>query len=112
MTASADLFRRVAADLTLVSNSAYPQSIERAVNLLATTLPGGSKVLIFGNGGSAADAEHIAAELVGRFAVERAPFPAIALSTNHALLTAWSNDISYEDVFAREIEALGLPGDV
>jgi D-sedoheptulose 7-phosphate isomerase len=72
----------------------------------------GHKLLVFGNGGSSADAQHLAAEFVGRFAVERRPLPAIALTTNQALLTAWSNDQSFDDVFARQVEALGAAGDV
>jgi D-sedoheptulose 7-phosphate isomerase len=80
--------------------------------LLMKALADGHRVFVFGNGGSAADAQHIAAELVGRFAHERAPLPVIALSTNTALLTAWSNDKGYEDAFARELRALGQPGDV
>jgi len=67
---------------------------------------------VFGNGGSSADAQHFTAELVGRFAAERRALPAIALTTNQAVLTAWSNDHSFDDVFARQIEALGSRGDV
>jgi len=67
---------------------------------------------VFGNGGSSADAQHLTAEFVGHFAVERRPLPAIALTTNQAILTAWSNDRSFADVFARQVEALGKPGDV
>jgi len=67
---------------------------------------------VFGNGGSSADAQHLSAELVGRFLAERRALPAIALTTNQAILTAWSNDYSFEDVFARQIDALGAAGDV
>src|SRR6185503_12824710 len=66
----------------------------------------------FGNGGSSADAQHFSAELVGRFVAERRALPAIALTTNQAVLTAWSNDHSFDDVFARQIEALGSRGDL
>ncbi len=69
-------------------------------------------LLIAGNGGSAADAQHFAAELVGRFNVNRRPFAAIALTTDTSFLTAWSNDMSYDDIFARQVEALGKKGDV
>jgi D-sedoheptulose 7-phosphate isomerase len=110
--APADLFRRIAADLAVVAEGPYPAAVEAAVDLLSRTFAQGGKVLLFGNGGSASDAQHIAAELVGRFAVHRRPLAAIALGTNHALVTAWSNDTSYDDVFARELEALGQPGDV
>jgi D-sedoheptulose 7-phosphate isomerase len=72
----------------------------------------GGKVLIFGNGGSAADAQHIAAELVGRFCCDRAPLAAIALTTDTSAITAISNDYGFEQVFARQIRALGRAGDV
>ncbi len=72
----------------------------------------GRKVLLFGNGGSAADAEHIAGELAGKFALYREPLPAIALTTNTASLTAIANDFSYEDVFARQVRGLVAKGDV
>jgi D-sedoheptulose 7-phosphate isomerase len=79
---------------------------------LIRALGSGKKVLLFGNGGSAADAQHLAAELVGRFDRERRSLPAIALTTDTSVLTAISNDYSYESVFARQLEALGMPGDV
>jgi phosphoheptose isomerase len=72
----------------------------------------GGKVLLFGNGGSAADAQHMAAEFVGRFLLERRGLPAIALTTDSSALTAIANDFGFEQVFARQIEALGKPGDV
>lgn len=80
----------------------------------ATALAGGGKLLIFGNGGSAADAQHMAAELVVRLSsdFERAAIPALALTTDSSLLTACSNDYGYERVFARQIEAFGRPGDL
>jgi D-sedoheptulose 7-phosphate isomerase len=106
------LFRTVAANMISVADSEYPQSVERAASVLVDALEGGGKLLVFGNGGSSADAQHFAAELVGRFVRERAALPAVALATNQALLTAWSNDYSYDDVFAREIDALGVAGDV
>ncbi len=72
----------------------------------------GNKVLLFGNGGSAADAQHIAAEFVGRFRRERRPLPALALTTDTSILTSVANDYGYEHVFERQILALGSPGDV
>jgi D-sedoheptulose 7-phosphate isomerase len=75
-------------------------------------LGAGGKVLLFGNGGSAADSQHIAAELVGRFARERRSLPAMALTVNTSNLTAIANDYSYEQVFARQVEGLGRAGDV
>lgn len=86
--------------------------IERIAVAIAQALKGGKKVLIFGNGGSAADAQHIAAELVGRYACERKALPAIALSTDTSVLTAIANDSSFGEVFARQVSALGNPGDV
>ena len=71
-----------------------------------------NKVLVFGNGGSAADAQHLVAELVGRFAFDRPSLPAIALTVDTSCLTAIANDYSFNNVFARQIEGLGLPGDV
>lgn len=79
---------------------------------LVSALERGGKVLLFGNGGSAADAQHIAAELVGRFAFDRPALPALALSVNTSCLTAIGNDYGFDLVFARQIEALGRPGDV
>lgn len=76
------------------------------------TLASGNKVLLCGNGGSASDAEHIAAELVGRFRRDRGPLPAIALTCNGADLTAIANDFGFDQVFSRQIEALGQPGDL
>ena len=79
---------------------------------MAASLRAGGKVLAFGNGGSAADAQHLAAELVGRFRRERAAWPALALSTDTSVLTAVGNDLGYESVFRRQVEAHGRPGDV
>lgn len=108
----ADLFREVAATMAAAAESSLPADIERAVDMIDGAFVGGRKLLVFGNGGSSADAQHLVAELVGRFAAVRAPLPAIALTTNQALLTAWSNDHQFDDVFARQVEALGRPGDV
>ena len=108
----ADILRQVAGNMTAVADSGYPQSIGRAVDVICEAFTSGRKLLIFGNGGSSADAQHFSAEFVGRFSVERRALPAIALTTNQALLTAWSNDYSFDDVFARQIEALGSRGDV
>jgi len=107
-----DLFRQVASNMTAVANSQYPESVGRAIDLIYATFVSGGKLLVFGNGGSSADAQHFTAELVGRFVDTRRALPAIALTTNQAILTAWSNDYSFDDVFARQIDAIGLPGDV
>ncbi len=112
MSAFPDLLTQVSDHLRALASTSYPESVARATALLSAAIVAGNKVLVFGNGGSAADAQHIAAELVGRFAGPRPPIAAIALATNQSYLTAWSNDVTYDDVFAREIEALGRPGDV
>jgi len=108
----ADLFRQVASNMARVADSSYVAAVDRATGLLSESFAEGRKLLVFGNGGSSADAQHLTAELVGRFAFDRKPLPAIALTTNQAILTAWSNDQSFADVFARQIDALGAPGDV
>ena len=87
-------------------------SITRAGELAADCLQGGGKLLLFGNGGSAADAQHIAAEFVCRFSRDRDPLPAIALTTDTSALTAIANDYGFERVFARQVEALCQPQDV
>lgn len=86
--------------------------IAAAAAVVRDALAAGGKVLLCGNGGSAADAQHIAAELVGRFVAERRPLPAIALTTDTSALTAIGNDYGFDAVFARQVEALGRPGDV
>ena len=86
--------------------------IARVGRACVTALRKGHRILLFGNGGSAADAQHIAAELVGRFRRERPGQPALALTTNASTLTAIGNDYSFEDVFARQVEAFGNKGDV
>lgn len=106
------LLRETAENLRTISDSAYPEAVERALDLLETAFRAGRTLLAFGNGGSSADAQHICAELMGRFLLDRRPLPAIALTTNQALLTAWSNDCRFDDIFARQIEGLGRPGDV
>ena len=87
-------------------------ALEVAANICIDSLKQGGKILIFGNGGSAADAQHIAAELVGRYKLERKGLSAIALSTDTSSLTAIANDYGYEHVFDRQIEALANPEDV
>jgi len=103
----------------LVENRAVIQELEEQAALLeviakriADTFEAGGKLLLCGNGGSAADAQHVAGELVGRFRLERSAWPAIALSTNSSIVTALANDYGYESVFARQVEALARPGDL
>ncbi|HYO28963.1 MAG TPA: SIS domain-containing protein [Thermomicrobiales bacterium] len=85
--------------------------LARAADLIASTLHRGGKVLTAGNGGSAAEAQHLAAELVGRFKRERAALPALSLTADTSVLTAIANDFGYDQVFARQVEAWGNPGD-
>jgi D-sedoheptulose 7-phosphate isomerase len=93
-------------------NPRYCLAIEQVNNLLVSRFQAGHKLLICGNGGSAADAQHIAAEFVGRFQMDRKGLPAIALGTNPATLTAWSNDHEFETIFARQVECFGQPEDI
>ena len=88
-----------------------PTAIDRAASLLIDCIVQGGKILICGNGGSAADAQHFASELLNRFELERRGLPAIALTTDSSTLTSIANDYRYEDIFARQIRALGRPGD-
>jgi len=86
--------------------------LNEAASACLRALKRGAKLVFFGNGGSAADAQHLAAELTGRYLLERRPLPAIALTTNTSCLTAIGNDYSYDQVFARQIEALGNKADI
>lgn len=88
------------------------QTIVAVAECVIQALKNGNKVLLFGNGGSAADAQHIAAELSGKYMRERAPLPAIALTTNTSSLTAIANDYGYDSVFARQLRSLVIKGDV
>lgn len=93
-------------------DQALQAGLRSAVDVLTTAFRNGKKVLSAGNGGSAADSQHFAAELVGRYKRERRGLPALSLTTDTSVLTAWSNDYAFETVFARQVEALGAPGDV
>jgi D-sedoheptulose 7-phosphate isomerase len=90
----------------------HGKTIVAAAETIARAIGSGQKVLTFGNGGSAGDAEHLAAELVGRFEIERPGLRAIALTADSSVVTAIANDYGYETVFARQVEALGIAGDV
>lgn len=81
------------------------------IDLIAQVFLGGNKLLLFGNGGSAADAQHIAAEFINRFRIERPPLPALALTTDTSAITSIANDYDYKDIFAKQIKALGKEGD-
>lgn len=106
-----DIFAETAAAHAAAATSAVA-TIAVAANALAASLTAGGKILVFGNGGSAADSQHLAAEFIGRFRVDRPAIPAIALTTDTSILTSIANDYAYERVFARQIEALGRKGDV
>ena len=86
--------------------------VQESARACLTALEHGGKLILFGNGGSAADAQHLAAELTGRYLLERRALPAIALTTNTSCLTAIGNDYSYDQIFSRQIEAIGSKGDV
>lgn len=86
--------------------------VQRAAEIISKSLKSGGKLLLFGNGGSAADAQHIAGELVNRFLAQRRGLPAIALTTDGGVLTCIANDTGFDNVFARQVEALGTAGDV
>ncbi|AUS99240.1 phosphoheptose isomerase [Nostoc sp. CENA543] len=90
----------------------YCQAIDKVASLIVKSFQQGNTLLICGNGGSASDAQHIAAEFIGRFLINRKGLPAIALSTNPATLTAWTNDNEFETIFSRQVESLGKPGDI
>jgi phosphoheptose isomerase len=106
------LVRHAIVDGARVRGELDVEAIARAAAILRDAVLAGHKVLLIGNGGSAADAQHIAAELVGRFVVERRPLAAIALTTDSSALTSIANDYGYEHVFSRQVDALGAEGDV
>jgi D-sedoheptulose 7-phosphate isomerase len=93
----------------LVSEQA--EQVAAAAQVLAGTLKRGDKILLFGNGGSAADAQHLAAEFVNRFQIERPPLAALALTTDTSILTSIANDYDFLEVFAKQVRAMGRPGD-
>jgi D-sedoheptulose 7-phosphate isomerase len=92
--------------------AAQGEAVVAAAQVLAGVLKSGGKILLFGNGGSAADAQHLAAEFVNRFMVERPPLAALALTTDTSILTAVANDYDFLQVFAKQVQALGRPGDL
>jgi len=103
------------AEANLLKNRLVAEQAEQvaeAARLLAATLKQGGKILLFGNGGSAADAQHLAAEFVNRFQIERPPLAALALTTDTSILTSIANDYDFEEVFAKQVRALGRSEDV
>jgi len=102
----------IAAKQRLLADGQIVSTLARVSQILVEALRNGNKLMVFGNGGSAADAQHIAAEFVGRFAFNRPALPALALSVNTSCVTAIGNDYGFDLVFARQVEALARPGDV
>jgi D-sedoheptulose 7-phosphate isomerase len=100
------------AELKLKSANALSQPISEAIDLMFGALSNGNKILACGNGGSAADCQHFAAELVGRFERERFPLPALALTTDTSIMTAVGNDYSYREIFSKQVQAFGQAGDI
>jgi len=100
------------ADLKLRSAAVLAQPISEAIDLMFGALSNGNKILACGNGGSAADCQHFAAELVGRFERERFPLPALALTTDTSIMTAIGNDYSYREIFSKQVQAFGQAGDI
>lgn len=114
MSLAARVQEAVAESSRLMSRVAAEQAetVVAAARMVAGVFQAGGKVLLFGNGGSAADAQHLAAEFVNRFRVERPPLAALALTTDTSILTAVANDYDFVEVFAKQIRALGRPGDL
>jgi D-sedoheptulose 7-phosphate isomerase len=111
----AEAVRRIATDSIELKQRFFDENAALLVAVgerVAASLRGGGKVLVFGNGGSAADAQHFAGELVGRFLRDRPALPALALTTDPSVMTAIGNDLGYDLVFRRQLEAHGRPGDV
>jgi D-sedoheptulose 7-phosphate isomerase len=100
------------ADLKLKSAAVLSQPISDAIDLMFAALSNGNKILACGNGGSAADCQHFAAELVGRFERERFPLPSLALTTDTSIMTAIGNDYSFREIFSKQVQAFGQAGDV
>ncbi|MFD2234716.1 D-sedoheptulose 7-phosphate isomerase [Phaeospirillum tilakii] len=100
------------AEVLAQTGPAVREPFQRLTDACILSLHRGGKILLFGNGGSAADAQHLAAELVVRYRVNRPALAAVALTTDSSILTACGNDLSFDDIYARQIEALGRPGDI
>ncbi len=110
-----EVVRQLAQESLKVKERFFQENVDaiaEIVQLIGETFRRGNKILIFGNGGSAADAQHIAAEFVNRFLFDRAPLPAIALTTDTSVLTSIGNDADFSCIFSRQIEALGHKGDI
>ena len=102
---------QLSADIISKSSTLTPK-IEKSINLIIEAIKNGNKIILFGNGGSAADAQHIAAELMGKFQLKRRSYPAIALTDNSSTVTAVGNDFSFDDIFSRQCEGIVNNNDV
>jgi D-sedoheptulose 7-phosphate isomerase len=111
LAAASETLRRAIATLQAFQEEGLAKVV-RAAELITRSLAAGGKLLVFGNGGSAADAQHLAAELVNRYQLERPALPAVALTTDTSILTSIANDYHYDQVFVRQLKALGRAGDV
>lgn len=110
-----NILRRSLADSIAAKEDFYRdhrQKLFQLVDWVVACFRAGNKLMICGNGGSAADAQHLAAEFVNRFLINRPPLPALALTTDTSILTSVGNDFSYDDIFAKQVEALGKSGDI
>ncbi len=112
MSIAKSMLMSIETKLKLLSDKDFIVEMEKIGSRMITALKLGGKILIAGNGGSAADAQHFAAELAGKFVHERKGLPAVALTANSSIITAIGNDFGYEYVFSRQVEGLGQPGDV
>ncbi len=92
--------------------NSHGEQLVKTAQLLTDCILSGNKIMLFGNGGSAADAQHLAAEFINRFEIERRPLPAIALTTDTSVITSIGNDYHFDDIFSKQVRALGRPGDV
>lgn len=111
MPGTSDALRELAA-LALRAADTMAPDLDRALDLVRETVRGGGTLFFCGNGGSAADAQHLATEYVVRYMKDRRAYPAIALTTDTSLLTAAGNDLGFDEIFARQVEALAKPGDL
>ena len=110
-----DIILEILADSIQTKRECVEKSIAeilKGADMLAQSINSGGKILIFGNGGSAADAQHLAAEFVNRFQIERPPLAAMALTTDTSILTSIGNDYHFDDIFSKQVAALGNPGDI
>lgn len=109
-----DIIERVLKELEEIKKEFFKENIEKILELareMTESIKERKKILVFGNGGSAADAQHFAGEMVNKFKKERAPLPAIALTTDTSVITSIANDLSFDEIFAKQVEALGNEGD-